>query len=164
MDPVLSHSFLIGWYGRSEYFVARISNSSTASSSLFSTTMWLPRAVPWMMLPMAEISERAEQVIWLTVILLFPFNVDAGDISSWKFKDIANDGLRVRPRWIRSVLFAQRYILSEQQGDKDCDWEGEKCRHWEWWMEARVAYLYKMLGHLLARKMVSSDVIAHVPF
>ena len=36
-DPLLSHSFWIGYSGRSEYILARLSNSSTASSNLFNT-------------------------------------------------------------------------------------------------------------------------------
>jgi len=136
MATVLSYSFVIGYWGRSEYFLARLSNSSTVSSSLFKETTWLPRALAWMMLPIAQLSAKKRKqlrVVWLALILLSPFNVDLGDILSWKFKDIANDGLRVWPRWIGPVLLSQHCIPPEQQGDKYWNWEGEKCRHREFW-------------------------------
>jgi len=80
-DPLLSHSFWMGYSGRSEYILARLSNSSTASSNLFTTTFDPSVRKAW-----------AEDLIRLTVILLAPFNVDIGDVVGWKIEHIPNKG------------------------------------------------------------------------
>jgi len=62
----LSHSFWIGYSGRSEYIFALFSNSSIASSNLFRATTWLPRALAWRILPLTLLLARSGKIFSLT--------------------------------------------------------------------------------------------------
>jgi len=67
------------------------------------------------------LAKEKEQVIWLTVILLSPFNVDVGSIFSRKIKDVPDDRLRLWPRWVGSASFSRGCVCPEQEGDEHHD-------------------------------------------